>query len=169
MGDAIVRTLCADGRDAPSPSPMGHGRAAAERPRAQPVGFRIAAWAAACSSRRPGWPSPGTGVTRHGRSPWLSACSGSSRRQLRGGSALRPPLPAGCRLRRTKHATLRQIARRTWRFFEATVTPADHMLPPDNFQEDPNPVLARRTSPDEYRHVPTVGRQRPRLRLDRNL
>ncbi len=42
---------------------------------------------------------------------------------------------------------LRQVARRTWRFFEAFVTPADNMLPPDNFQEDPAPVVARRTSP----------------------
>ena len=42
---------------------------------------------------------------------------------------------------------LRLIARRTWRFFETFVTPADNMLPPDNFQEDPAPVLAHRTSP----------------------
>ncbi len=42
---------------------------------------------------------------------------------------------------------LRLIARRTWRFFETFVTEADHMLPPDNFQEDPNPVVAHRTSP----------------------
>ena len=42
---------------------------------------------------------------------------------------------------------LRLIARRTWRFFETFVTPADHMLPPDNFQEDPKPVVAHRTSP----------------------
>ena len=42
---------------------------------------------------------------------------------------------------------LRLIARRTWRFFETFVTPADHMLPPDNFQEDPAPTLAHRTSP----------------------
>ena len=42
---------------------------------------------------------------------------------------------------------LRTTARRTWRFFEAIVTPADNMLPPDNFQEDPAPVLAHRTSP----------------------
>ncbi len=42
---------------------------------------------------------------------------------------------------------LRLIARRTWRFFETFVTPADSMLPPDNFQEDPNPVVAHRTSP----------------------
>jgi cyclic beta-1,2-glucan synthetase len=43
--------------------------------------------------------------------------------------------------------TLRLIARRTWRYFETFVTVADHMLPPDNFQEDPTPVLAHRTSP----------------------
>ncbi|HTO53074.1 MAG TPA: glucoamylase family protein [Myxococcota bacterium] len=42
---------------------------------------------------------------------------------------------------------LRAIARRTWRFFETFVTPAEHMLPPDNFQEDPTPVVAHRTSP----------------------
>jgi cyclic beta-1,2-glucan synthetase len=42
---------------------------------------------------------------------------------------------------------LRLIARQTWRFFETFVTPADHMLPPDNFQEIPEPVLAHRTSP----------------------
>jgi len=42
---------------------------------------------------------------------------------------------------------LRLIARRTWRFFESFVTAADHMLPPDNFQEDPVPALAHRTSP----------------------
>jgi len=42
---------------------------------------------------------------------------------------------------------LRLIARRTWRFFETFVTREDNMLPPDNFQEDPKPVVARRTSP----------------------
>lgn len=42
---------------------------------------------------------------------------------------------------------LRITARRTWRFFETFVTAADNMLPPDNFQEDPAPALAHRTSP----------------------
>jgi cyclic beta-1,2-glucan synthetase len=42
---------------------------------------------------------------------------------------------------------LRQVARRTWRYFETFVTADNHMLPPDNFQEDPRPVLAQRTSP----------------------
>ncbi len=42
---------------------------------------------------------------------------------------------------------LRRTARRTWRFFETFVTPADNMLPPDNFQDDPSPAVAHRTSP----------------------
>ncbi|WP_426990865.1 GH36-type glycosyl hydrolase domain-containing protein [Cupriavidus sp. 30B13] len=42
---------------------------------------------------------------------------------------------------------LRLTARRTWRYFETFVTPADNMLPPDNFQERPRPVVAHRTSP----------------------
>ena len=42
---------------------------------------------------------------------------------------------------------LRLIARRAWRYFDTFVTVADHMLPPDNFQEDPRPVVAHRTSP----------------------
>ena len=42
---------------------------------------------------------------------------------------------------------LRLVARRTWTFFEAFVGAEDNMLPPDNFQEDPAPVVAHRTSP----------------------
>jgi cyclic beta-1,2-glucan synthetase len=39
------------------------------------------------------------------------------------------------------------VGRRTWRFFTTFVGDADHALPPDNFQEDPSPVVAHRTSP----------------------
>ncbi|HEY3170823.1 MAG TPA: glycosyl transferase, partial [Thermoanaerobaculia bacterium] len=42
---------------------------------------------------------------------------------------------------------LRLTARRTWRFFETFVTPEDNDVPPDNFQEDPRPAIAHRTSP----------------------
>ncbi len=42
---------------------------------------------------------------------------------------------------------LRLVARRTWRYFDHFVTPAENSLPPDNFQETPNPVVAHRTSP----------------------
>lgn len=42
---------------------------------------------------------------------------------------------------------LRLTARRTWRYFETFVSADDNMLPPDNFQEEPQPVIAHRTSP----------------------
>ena len=58
-----------------------------------------------------------------------------------------PKLSAGNALLEEDADALRLIARRTWGFFETFVTPADNMLPPDNFQEDPKPVIAHRTSP----------------------
>ncbi|MCW4592173.1 glycosyl transferase [Gluconacetobacter entanii] len=58
-----------------------------------------------------------------------------------------PVTAARSRPSRTDIRSLRMTARRTWRFFETFVTPADHMLPPDNFQEDPDAILAHRTSP----------------------
>jgi cyclic beta-1,2-glucan synthetase len=42
---------------------------------------------------------------------------------------------------------LRVVARRTWAYFESQVTAEQNMLPPDNFQETPAPVVANRTSP----------------------
>jgi cyclic beta-1,2-glucan synthetase len=42
---------------------------------------------------------------------------------------------------------LLRLARRIWSFFETFVTAADNHLPPDNFQEEPGPVVAHRTSP----------------------
>ncbi|EQD49020.1 glycosyltransferase 36, partial [mine drainage metagenome] len=42
---------------------------------------------------------------------------------------------------------LRRLARKTWAFFEVHVGAQDHGLPPDNFQEQPAPVIAHRTSP----------------------
>ncbi len=44
-------------------------------------------------------------------------------------------------------AEYRSFARRTWNFFESFVTADNHYLAPDNFQEDPHPVVAQRTSP----------------------
>ncbi|WP_260435147.1 MULTISPECIES: glucoamylase family protein, partial [unclassified Burkholderia] len=60
----------------------------------------------------------------------------------------RAPRPAG-ELAVTPHDArqLRRDARRTWRYFETFVTADDQMLPLDNFQEDPKPVCAHRTSP----------------------
>lgn len=42
---------------------------------------------------------------------------------------------------------LRNIARRTWHYFDTHVTPEHSFLPPDNMQEVPHPVVANRTSP----------------------
>jgi len=59
-----------------------------------------------------------------------------------------PPTPARLlELSKSETDALRLIARRTWRYFETFVTAADNMLPPDNFQEDPRPIIAHRTSP----------------------
>ena len=56
-------------------------------------------------------------------------------------AAIRAPLSAA------NTQALRLIARRTWRYFETFVTEENQFLPPDNYQEVPNPVVARRTSP----------------------
>ncbi|WP_150047963.1 GH36-type glycosyl hydrolase domain-containing protein [Methylomonas rhizoryzae] len=45
---------------------------------------------------------------------------------------------------------LRLYGRRIWRFFSTFVTAEDHYLPPDNFQEDPEPVVAHRSSPTNF-------------------
>lgn len=42
---------------------------------------------------------------------------------------------------------LRELARKTWSFFETFVSHDDNWLPPDNFQEDPASTIAHRTSP----------------------
>ncbi len=58
------------------------------------------------------------------------------------------PRPAERKLLSAEDAVFaRRIARRTWRFFETFVGAEDNWLPPDNFQEDPVPVIAHRTSP----------------------
>jgi cyclic beta-1,2-glucan synthetase len=61
--------------------------------------------------------------------------------------SLPPPESAAEQLSSDEIAALRLTARRTWRYFEAFVGPADNGLPPDNFQDDPTPVVAHRTSP----------------------
>ncbi len=63
------------------------------------------------------------------------------------GSACHPPNRPRQQLSAADVGALRLTARRTWRFFETFVGPEDHGLPPDNFQDDPGPVVAHRTSP----------------------
>ncbi len=62
-------------------------------------------------------------------------------------TASRAPQAAAAQLDPHHIPLLREVARRTWRYFEQFVGPADHWLPPDNFQEQPGAVLAHRTSP----------------------
>ncbi len=42
---------------------------------------------------------------------------------------------------------LHKTARKTWTYFEQFVTEAENWMPPDNFQQEPAPVIAHRTSP----------------------
>ena len=62
-------------------------------------------------------------------------------------ASVSPPVAGRLRVSAADRTALRLIARRTWRYFETFVTAADNHLPPDNFQENPAPVVARRTSP----------------------
>ncbi|MEA2608625.1 MAG: hypothetical protein QOJ75_868, partial [Chloroflexota bacterium] len=55
--------------------------------------------------------------------------------------------PAGQQLSTVDVNALRLIGRRTWRFFETFVGPEDNSLPPDNYQDEPKPLVAHRTSP----------------------
>ena len=62
-------------------------------------------------------------------------------------ASLPPPTQGHLAVATDISVELRLIARRTWRYFEKFVAAEDNMLPPDNFQEDPKPVIAHRTSP----------------------
>jgi cyclic beta-1,2-glucan synthetase len=59
----------------------------------------------------------------------------------------RPVAPRRRELTPEDSQFLREVARKTWRYFETFMGPADHGLPPDNFQETPEPRVAHRTSP----------------------
>jgi cyclic beta-1,2-glucan synthetase len=62
--------------------------------------------------------------------------------------ALSRPVPERRRaLGPEDRAFLERVARETWRYFEAFMGREDHGLPPDNFQETPEPRVAHRTSP----------------------
>ncbi|HET9520222.1 MAG TPA: protein ndvB, partial [Candidatus Limnocylindrales bacterium] len=61
--------------------------------------------------------------------------------------SLPPPASAAEQLSDEDIGVLRLTARRTWRYFEAFVGPEDNHLPPDNYQDEPAPLIAHRTSP----------------------
>jgi cyclic beta-1,2-glucan synthetase len=62
-------------------------------------------------------------------------------------ASLPPPAAGELNIDPKNIALLRSVGRRTWTYFEAFVDEANNHLPPDNFQESPTPILARRTSP----------------------
>ncbi|MEY2408775.1 MAG: cyclic beta,2-glucan synthetase, partial [Verrucomicrobiota bacterium] len=59
----------------------------------------------------------------------------------------RPLVRAKPRLSAEQLEFLHDKTRKTWRFFETFVTQEENWLPPDNYQEQPGPLLAQRTSP----------------------
>ncbi|MBA3320318.1 MAG: hypothetical protein H0T45_02585, partial [Pyrinomonadaceae bacterium] len=59
----------------------------------------------------------------------------------------RRSLEAASPLAAAQSQDLRLLARRTWRYYETFIGEENHWLSPDNFQEDPQPVTAHRTSP----------------------
>ncbi|MDF1708338.1 MAG: glucoamylase family protein [Paracoccaceae bacterium] len=93
-------------------------------------------------------------------------------------SRRRPP-PQTALLTAPVSQDLRLIARRTWRYFETFVTRDENDLPPDNFQETPQPLLARRTSPTNIglyllatvaaHDMGWIGRAEATSRLERTL
>jgi hypothetical protein len=59
----------------------------------------------------------------------------------------RPLARRAARLTASQTVFLRELSRKTWRYFETFVGPEDHWLPPDNYQEHPAAKLGHRTSP----------------------
>ncbi len=59
----------------------------------------------------------------------------------------KPLVPAAPVLSEHQWSFLGGLARQTWRYFEVLVDAEHHWLPPDNYQEVPEPVAAPRTSP----------------------
>ena len=126
---------------------MGCGGAGDDRFRFRVFLASVVGWPGRSSSAfwRCSWP----GFPGKGRGSWRrhSQRFGLLRRPSRAGQACLQQSDDALSESDIDARALRLTARRTWRFFENFVTPADHMLPPDNFQEDPTPALAHRTSP----------------------
>ena len=90
---------------------------------------------------------PGRAPVRASPPRCPSSCCGRWRPSSRYALS-RPVARAAARARRRRTASAsRAIARKTWRYFETFAGAEDHGLPPDNFQEVPEPRVAHRTSP----------------------
>ena len=144
IGRALVRMLVTRRRTAR----VGHGR-----PRREGPTHRSGTWRGGCGRRR----------SSRSRIAAIVAIVAPERRAAGASPILilwfiSPALvfasgPAARRIARHADATrpsaraFAPVARRTWRFFEELVGPADHWLVPDNYQEDRQDVIAHRTSP----------------------
>ena len=146
MGDAIVRTvwrLCVTRRHLLEWTPAAQTTATK---RLDLLGFAVRMWGTfvlagtafllALLSRHGSWPIATPFVVLWVISPAVARYV-----------SLSPRIDAAAKPSEVQSLDLRQIARRTWRFFEMFVTADDNMLPPDNFQEDPTSRIAHRTSP----------------------
>ncbi len=61
---------------------------------------------------------------------------------------LSQPIPkTAVRLSDHQSRFLRKLSRKTWRYFEVFVTEEENWLPPDNIQQNPDLIVAHRTSP----------------------
>ena len=126
---------------------VGDGGAGETQLSPDAVGAPIAVWPAPLRSRSPAPCSSllSSPTTAGYRRPF-SFC-GRYLPPSRSGSVFHRNVAGRLAVSEADARALRLIARRTWRYFETFVTADDQMLPPDNFQEDPRPVLAHRTSP----------------------
>jgi cellobiose phosphorylase len=59
----------------------------------------------------------------------------------------RPITRSAIQFSESEYHFLKTLSRKTWRFFEEYVTEEDNWLPPDNIQQNPDLVIATRTSP----------------------
>lgn len=94
-----------------------------------------AAWLALAWCHGEVWPLAG---------PWLVAWLASP---LVAWWLSRPILRPAPRLSASQQRFLEKLARTTWRYFEEFFAAEDHWLPPDNVQQNPDRVVASRTSP----------------------
>ena len=82
------------------------------------------------------------------------------------------PVATAPELSAAQRQQLEDIARQTWNFFTTHVTAEHNHLPPDNFQEIPEPVTAGRTSPTNiglYLLVVATARNRGWCSIDEAL
>ncbi|MGL4554789.1 MAG: glycosyltransferase family 2 protein, partial [Gemmataceae bacterium] len=85
------------------------------------------------------WAAPGSlGAAAVFLVPWLVA-------PLVAWTVSRPTPVRRVELSAAERAQARQLASKTWGFFEAFVGDVDHWLPPDNYQEGPVEAVAHRT------------------------